>query len=64
MLETVGVFLLYMKRSLCIYVESLLRSDRKSLFSMDALKQFYQPVEITYWASNAFECKNKKDHSA
>lgn len=40
--------LLIWKRSLCIYVESFFsskRSDRKSLFSMDALKQLYQPVE-------------------
>lgn len=46
--------LLIWKRSLCIYVESFFfffqkkRSDRKSLFSMDALKQLYQPVEKSH----------------
>lgn len=45
MVEIVDVFLLLIWKGLyAFYVESLLTSDRKSLFSMDALKQLYQPV--------------------
>lgn len=29
------------------------RSDRKSLFSMDALKQLYQPVENHTWSKKS-----------
>lgn len=66
MVETVDVFSsLDMKKvfmHLCriLFFPLQKRSDRKSLFSMDALKQLYQPVKENHTLSKAFECTKKK----